>query len=210
MATIDEHRPWRPVQNYIGIIAATYIAQIIMPGAILGWRTPFPLLGLVALAVTLIVTWGGLYLTPSAWLHDDASKVKRYCLQFRRVLIVFFFMMTVLVAYIVGFDRLSKQIDVPVGLTEDEWEDLSQEKKDEILAKDPELVPGEDRSSGVEQGFLTVTLAVVTFILKKFVLAYTDMFPIDVGWDGGWTMEGRGYGGSWWVRFGKAVPAGYR
>ena len=69
-----------------------------------------------------------------------------------------------------------------MGFTEDEWEEVRETPRgQEILASDPLWVPAVDRSQGIEQGLLAVVLAVIVFILKKFILAYTDFFPLEVG-----------------------------
>lgn len=77
-----------------------------MPGLVVALDEPFPVLGLVALTITLLVTYFGLRVMPSEWLLPDRPKVIRYLSQFRKTLIVFFTMVVVLVCYIVLFDRI--------------------------------------------------------------------------------------------------------
>ena len=90
LAAVDEEQPWRPFYQYGGIILATYAVQGLLPGVIVGLRDPFPALGLVALTLTLIVTWTGLRLTPFRWFCDDTERLRKAHKQFRKILIVFY------------------------------------------------------------------------------------------------------------------------
>lgn len=101
-----------------------------MPGLVVALVDPFKVLGLVALTVTLLVTYIGLRITPSEWLLPDHAKVVRYLSQFRKTLIVFFTMVVVLVCYIVLFDRIG---DNAQNYIEEYAEENDIEEDDAIL-----------------------------------------------------------------------------